>query len=293
MRVTNQGMYLQMNKDIRRTRAAEEQAYLQLASGKRLVRPSDDPDDAVTIRKSTSVIAKIESRLDRASHVESQLATYDTSLSSGIDVVRRLHTLTIQLGNDTNSAADRATAAEELIALRDALRSIANTEIDGNYVFAGNNNDQPAFDATGAYVGDSATRQIELSPGTRMTVNVTGAEAFLGAGGGTDIFAAVDRAIIALQANDGQGIRDEIDSFMNGVDQLSHIQTRIGGRLASVAHLRERNVDEHVRESGLLAGYRDVDLAEAATELTSAQTGVRAALTATARIGQLSLLDLI
>lgn len=293
MRVTNQSSYLRTMGHINRARNAESQAMQQLASGKRISRLSDDPGDVASIRKTASSIENIESRISLAQTAESHFATYDAALQNGQSIIGRLQQLTVQMGSDTYNASNREAAAEEFEALRGALLSVANTEVDGRYVFAGNATSTQPFDAAGAYQGDSELRQIQIGPGNTTTINIPGDEAFGTAGGGADVFAVIDAAITALRANDGQGIRDQIDGFEQVGEQLGQLQVRVGGRLASVAYLRETNEDGRVREAEVLSRLRDTDLAEAATALASAQLGVQAALATTAKIGQLSLLDML
>lgn len=293
MRVTTRGMQLRSFSHVQRARSRQDSALVQLSSGLKISRVSDDPVAANLIARSASTLARIESRVGRTNEIDSQLAHYDTTLGNATDIMRRLHELAVQMGNDTYIDDNRRSAAEEFQTLRDALLSVANAEMDGRSVFAGNATGAPAFDAAGVYQGDTAQREAEVGPGERIVVNVTGDEAFVGTGGGVNVFEMIDRTITALQANDAAAVRGEIGNYVDSIDQLSDIRSRIGGRLASVSQLRETNLDERVRESEVLAGFRDADLAQAATELTAAETGVQAALAVAGRIGQLSLLDLL
>ncbi len=291
MRVTNQSSYLRTLGHIDRARQRENTAMQQLASGKRITRLSDDPGDVAAIRKSASNIGIIEKRIGRAQSAEEHLAAYDAAFQSAQGVLGRLQQLTVQMGSDTYNAENREAAAEEFEALRGALLSVANTEVGGRYIFSGNSTATQAFDPAGAYQGDSDLRQIEIGPGNITTINIPGDEAF--AGSGTDVFAVIDATVAALRANDGQAIRDQISGYETVAEHVGQLQVRVGGRLASVAHLRETNEDGRVREAEVLTRLRDADLAEVATSLASAQLGVQAALASTTKIGQLSLLDML
>jgi len=228
---------------------------------------------------------------------ENQLASYDVALAGVGDIVRRLHQLSVQMANETYNAADRLNTVEEVTQLQESLTSIANTRSDDRYIFSGTTSDVPAISGAGVYQGDSTVQQVDLgypgAPATRITTTVTGDEVFFGAGGGTDIITAATDLVTALTANDSTGIRTAIGDFLSGVDQIAAIRARVGATMNRVEGIKERNSDEMLRESEVLSQYVDADIAATASELAQAQFGLQAAMTATARISEVSLLSLL
>ena len=297
MRVTRLLNYRHTTNNIRDLRSREATALQRVASGKRILKPSEDPDDAVNAQRTRSVMSRIEARVSRAEMAENQLAGYDVALAGVADIIGRLHQLSVQMANETSNATDRINTVEEVNQLQASLRAIANTRSDDRYIFSGTDTNVEAIDATGTYQGNATVQEIDLgnpgAPSTRVEISVTGDEVFFGAGGGTDIMTATDDLVTALQANDTAGIRTAIGEFLAGSDQTAAFRARIGATMNRVDNIRNRNEDENIRESELLSGFVDADIAATATELAQAQFGLQAAMTATARIGQVSLLDLL
>jgi len=297
MRITRLLNYRQTTSQIRDLRSREATALQRVATGKRILKPSDDPDDSVNAQRARSIMSRIEARVTRAEATVHQLATYDVSLAGVGDIMRRLHQLGVQMANDTYNAGDRLNAAEEATQLRDSLRSIANTRSDDRYIFSGTATTTAALDNAGVYQGNSDVQEIDLgfpgSPATRITTTIPGDEVFFGAGGGTDIMAAADNFITALQADDLAGIQTALGDFLSGVDQTAALRARVGASMNRVDDIHYRNADQFIRENEVLSGYVDADIAATASELAQAQFGLQAAMTATARINQVSLLDLL
>jgi flagellar hook-associated protein 3 FlgL len=297
MRVTQLLNYRQTLTQLRDLRSRESKSLQRIASGRRILKPSENPDDSVNAQRTRSVLSRIEARVSRAKMTESQLASYDVALAGVGDIMSRLHHLSVQLANETYNASDRLNAVEEVNQLQASLRSIANTRADDRYIFSGTAADVPAIGGAGTYQGDSNVQQIDLgnpgAPATRITATVTGDEVFFGAGGGTDIMTATTDLITALQNNDTAAIQTAIGESLDGVHQIAAIRARIGATMNRVEAIGERNIDESLRESEVLSHYIDADIAATASELAQAQFGLQAAMTATARIGEVSLLKLL
>ena len=132
----------QMNRQ--QSNVAEMQA--KLASGKNLVKPSDDAEKAALIQRLNSAMQRQDvfgMSLDRA---ESRLRTEESALMGVQDMLQRIRELAIQGSNDTLSNQDRTIIAKEVASLRDGLFSLANTQDEGgNYIFSGTKVKTPAF----------------------------------------------------------------------------------------------------------------------------------------------------
>lgn len=292
-RITGQSTLLRQLSNIRRAQAAEAKASGVISSGKRVEKASADPAAAARIAMRTSALAATETKLALVESADTQLSSYDTPLANATDALNRVYTLAIQMGNDTFTAGDRAKAVDEVRQLKQTLISIGNTEVDGRYLFSGHRTTTAAFDTNGVYQGDDGVQTIDIGVGNTVDINLVGRQVFSGANGGVDIFASIDALDTALTTNDGDAIRASIGTLQQGVDQLVAARFTIGGRLAQVSQLRERNLDERVIHTSALATDRDADFALAATDLANARGRVEAALQAVSRVGKTSLLDLL
>jgi flagellar hook-associated protein 3 FlgL len=297
MRVTRLSNYRHTMGSLRKLRNREAVALQQIASGRRILKPSNNPDDAVNAQRTRSVLSRVEARISRADKTENQLASYDVALAGVGDIVQRLHQISVQMANETYNADDRLSASEEVIQLQASLSSLANTRHNDRYIFSGTTSDVPAIGAAGTYQGNATVQEVDLgypgAPATRVAATVTGDEVFFGAGGGTDLITAANNLVTALTGNTTAGLQTAIGDFLSGVDQVASIRARVGATMNRVEGIGDRNEDEMLRESGVLSQYVDADIAEVASELAQAQFGLQAAMTATARISEVSLLSLL
>jgi flagellin-like hook-associated protein FlgL len=95
----------------------------------------------------------------------------------------------------------------------------------------------------------------------------------------------------ALNANDTTAIADGAAALQRAFDRAVAAQGRVGNDLRSIEDVRTLLADAKLSALTRLSQIEDVDLAEASTRLVQSETAYRAALTAMATIGRLSLMD--
>ena len=99
----------------------------QLASGKNLVRASDDTSKLRSIETLESYLKKLDSFDSNLSYLKDRLNLEEGVLGSASDILMRIKELSIQAANDTMSSTDLDIIATEARNLREELFSIANT----------------------------------------------------------------------------------------------------------------------------------------------------------------------
>ena len=172
------------------TQAQVSQTREQLASGKAIVRPSDDTMKVASIENLDRAITKEETYQDMMSQLKHRYQLEETALTNGSDLLVRIKELAIQGANATLSAKDREIIAVEVQGLRDELLSIANTRDEhGNAVFAGGNSEVTAFqtqaDGSVVYKGDARQTMVSVSDARQLGKNRNG----------LDVFASADRNV--------------------------------------------------------------------------------------------------
>lgn len=151
----------------------------QLATGRRMLSPSDDPSGAVQALKFRERIAAVEQYARNADMGANRLGQEETVLAQMADSVRRVRELTLQAANATQSNESRAAIAREIRQVADGLLDFANSrDANGEYLFAGNRSGSRPFvqNASGGvdYLGDGAQRRIALSPDRSIAVGDSG-----------------------------------------------------------------------------------------------------------------------
>ena len=127
MRIST-AQYYKTNADqlqARQNKVAEVQA--KLGSGKQLLHPSENPSKADLISRLESGKGRQAVYSKNVDAAQTRLTSEEAVLTSMTQIMQRITELTIQGGNDTLAAEDRAVIAAEVKALRDEL---LNLEID-------------------------------------------------------------------------------------------------------------------------------------------------------------------
>ncbi len=155
----------------------------QMAAGKRVVRPSDDPVGAariVRINQELSVRAQYQRNIDAA---DARLAQEETVLSQIMDVLQRVRELTLIASNGVQTPDDRRFVAAEIEARFEELVSLVNARgPDGDYLFSGFAGDVKPFEVDGERVlfhGDEGQRRLQVDSGQYVTVTDSGRDVFM------------------------------------------------------------------------------------------------------------------
>jgi len=293
MRIST-AQYYKTNADqlqARQNKVAEVQA--KLGSGKQLLHPSENPSKA-------DLISRLESGKERQAvysknvdAAQTRLTSEEAVLTSMTRIMQRITELTVQGGNDTLAAEDRAVIAAEVKALRDELLNLANTQdINGNYIFSGNKVQASAFveNSSGVvtYNGDYGRLQINVSDVRRLSINTIGPELF-----STADFAALDDLVIKLNADNGSGIRSAISAVEAISNRLTVSYGTMASRVAAIESQRTIIEDTELRIDELLLREDDLDYAEAVTELTQESVALQALQASFAKLSQLTLFNFI
>ncbi len=169
---------------------------LEVATGKRILSPSDDPagaSRALNLTHASAANAQYQRNIDAA---DSRLGNEDQTLSSVTDVLQRVRTLALEGANGTLSDGDRKNLATEVRQRLAQLVQLANTkDANGEYIFAGNATRTQPFVQNGssvAYLGDQGQRAIAIAPGQTVATGDPGSDVFqnIPAGNGTFDIAA-------------------------------------------------------------------------------------------------------
>lgn len=154
----------------------------QLASGKRISKPSDDPTGAAKVLDLNSTIGVIDQFSRNVAGAESALAFEENVIAGVNNSLQRVRELAIQGNNASNSDVDRQAIAQEIYQKLDELTSLANTrDARGEYIFGGFSVDTPPFaEISGniVYQGDQGQRFIQIGEGTQTAVGDSGESVF-------------------------------------------------------------------------------------------------------------------
>jgi flagellar hook-associated protein 3 FlgL len=185
----------------------------QVAAGRRILRPSDDPVAAARALEVTQASDVVAQFVQNQSNANSALEMEEAQLSSTTDLFARVRELAVQGGNASLSRNDRFAITAELRSRFDELLGIANaTDGTGQHIFSGYKGMTTPFGgsidgilAGGeiVYQGDDGQRKLQVSPNRFIDVSDSGNDVFKRIRNGNGNF-VTDYA----SANTGTGIVD-------------------------------------------------------------------------------------
>lgn len=158
----------------------------QLATGKKLLRPSDDPVGAAQVVRIAEELDKLTQFQRNNSLLTNALEQEEAVLRNVTQSVQRARQLAIQSGNGILSQQDRAAIGVEISQIRDEVFDLMNSrDSNGEFIFAGFQADSPAFvfNATApgnkyTFQGDDGRNQIRVSDTVLVEQGDSGKEVF-------------------------------------------------------------------------------------------------------------------
>jgi flagellar hook-associated protein 3 len=160
-------------------------AQEQVSSGKKLLRPSDNPVAAATVlalQRQLGDVSRYSQAIDTARPLLEQGMS---ALNEASSIMTEARGLAVQGLNGTLNSADRQALAQNLRLLKSRLLEVANTKLGDRFIFGGTETKNMPFseqDVNGQprvlYNGDGASRAVAVGPGVDLAVNIPGTEAF-------------------------------------------------------------------------------------------------------------------
>ncbi|MCS7156075.1 MAG: flagellar hook-associated protein FlgL [Bacteroidota bacterium] len=282
MRITNGMLHRQALRHLERLQERLYEAQVQIGTGYRLNRPSDDPAALVQASRLSEERALREQYLRNIDFsrgfAEATLGALDRILGR----LSELGELAVRGANETFGPQERAALAERARSLLAELLSELNGRHGDLYLFSGTRvHTQPFVYSGGAYTyqGNTAELLREVGPNLLMALNLTG-DRLQDLGGGQTLTGIVQSFITALETDDLPAIRASIERLEQAQTHVRVLSAEMGARLARLEALRERWMADIEGLEALRSRLEDADYAQAASMLERAQT----LYTATAKV---------
>ncbi len=152
----------------------------QIASGLKIQYASDDVTvftETMRLDNELTTLGQVKESANSGLKVSDQT---DATLNDFNDTLTRFNTLLVQAANDTNDDVSRDAIAQELRGLEGHLKNLANTSIDGKYLFSGSVTDVKPINDDGTYNGNNVELNAFIGSNNQQQYNVSGADLFLG-----------------------------------------------------------------------------------------------------------------
>ena len=279
----------------------------QLSTGKKINRPSDDPTGTVQALQTRQTLRANEQYSRNADDGVAWLNTTDTALGTvAVDLLSVQQLVTTGLSDGSQSDGSRAALAIQVRNIKDALLGTANTKYMDRTIFAGTSGwdsaiaapgdalpTTPASTATGYQWAPTGTGSVDrqIDAGSRVRVDTPGASVF--GTGATSVFALLDDISTQLTGNDMTGLNQSLTALQSRMAVVSGARADVGARTNRVEAAKEGAEDMKVTLKGQLSAVEDIDLPETIIQLQTQEVAYKAALGATAKVLQPSLMDFL
>ncbi len=192
MRITNSMMVNTLMSNLTRNMNRMSEYQDQLATGKRVIRASDDPVGTSKILKFKSDIAALDQYEKNTGDSLAWLEVTESVVSDTGDVLQRMRELAVQAANGTNTAEDTQKISLEIEQMKKHLISNGNFSYAGRYAFSGYQTDTPLFNEDGTYRIDVTQTDIDIATRPTLQYQVSIGQDMDVTTNGLDIFGAVE-----------------------------------------------------------------------------------------------------
>ena len=208
MRISTSQLFAQGLNTMLSQQSALAQTQLQVATGKRILSPADDPAGSKRVLDLNETLAITRQYQVNADAAESRIGFEESALGAVTNIVHRVRELAIQGNNATLSRDDRTAIGREVQQRLAELLGLANSQDgQGEFLFAGFSTRTKPFAADGAgnfiYSGDQGQRKVQIAPGLLVADGNNGTEVFQRIRNGNGTFQTSENL-----ANAGSGVID-------------------------------------------------------------------------------------
>ncbi len=189
----------------------------QMATGKRILSPADDPVAATRIHSFKESIGILQQYQSNADQVRNRLGSEEGILKGVVDSIQRVRELAVAGANGALSDVGRQSISEEVYTRLEALIGMANTmDANGEYIFGGNRGKTPPFVKSAdvvVYNGDDGQRRLQIGPDFFVDDGDPGSDVFMRIKNGNRVFATEYNPANTGTATIDQGRVDNIMAY--------------------------------------------------------------------------------
>lgn len=299
LRVTQSMMHLQLSRNLNRNLNQMEGLQDQLTTGRKINKASDDPVGITYALRYRGELASNEQYQKNADSAHSWLDFNDTVLNQAGDVLKRVKELVVQGSTGTNPQVALDNIRDEIGQLKGQLIDIANSKMNGKYVFNGQTYDKKPYDeaATGfdasAVVTDAGEVSYAVGVGVVLPVNVTGNEVFGNPGESDNVFTVLDNIMASLAAGNHADVSAQLSSLETRTNKVLNAASDIGARVNRVELMQNRLDDLELNLTSMQSNVEDADYEQLLIDSKVNENIYQASLSVGSKVISPSLVDFL
>src|SRR5690625_2972487 len=294
MRITQTMLQNNMLNNLFKSQANMDKYLTQINTGKKITRPSDDPIIAMKGISYRTELTEAEQYTRNATEIWNWFDHSDDILGKATSAVQQMEELATQAANGTNTDDELKAIKKEVEQLKEQMIEIANSNVNGKYIFNGTDTDEAPIKVDGdtweIIEGDGRSQmvEIEVSKGIFMEVNVSPDGVF-----DEDLFDNIDGFLEALDSGNSDALNESIGELQTSSSNIIQARAELGARMNRLELIEDRLSQQVIIAKDTMAKNEGVDFEEAVTNLLTQEVIHRAALAAGSKIIQPSVLDFL
>jgi len=273
---------------INQSQQALNTATEQLATGKSVSVPSDNPTASAQMVENMIETGDVDQYTQNVSSVLSTVQTASSILSSVSTSLTQAVSLGTEGANGTNSTANLQALATQVQSILTSVVSQANTSFGGSYLFGGTANTAPPYTADASsptgytYTGNDGVNSVEIGDNKTIQANVPGSQIF--SNSSTSVIGALSSLVSALQSGNSSDISTATTAVTSAASLVNQ-QQAVYGNTESQLNAQDTSLQQDtVTLASQATNLIGISTATAATNLTQAETDNSAALAAAAKV---------
>jgi len=173
--------------DINRNMSSMLKTQQDLATGRRIHKPSDDPSGTTRVMQLEGQLRRTERYEKNIDDAYQLILTTENTINRVIDLIGDADNMLIQAGNDTLGDDERLILSHQMEEFWRQSVSLGNQEFAGKYLFGGTNNLTPPYTSVSAIEDESVTSshdtavnlgQVGLTSGSVTLTSTDGATTY-------------------------------------------------------------------------------------------------------------------
>ena len=260
--------------------ANQEQLTAELSSGVSITSLSQNPTASGQNVLLLNQIQQDDSFTQSSNLVTGQLQVADSTLGSVVSQLTQAISLATSANNGTMNASDVKSIGNQISGILNDVQSLANTNYQGQYIFAGGQTSTSPFTtsnatspATTTYNGDQDINYLETPNGQKIQLNVPGSQIFSGSGA-SSVFGALNNLVADYSsgtANTAQAVSDT-EALGTAMNYVSQQRVTIDNSITQLTAASDAVTSDQTQLTAAQTDLMQADVATVSTQLALSET---------------------
>jgi flagellar hook-associated protein 3 FlgL len=258
----------------------EQQLTAELSSGVGITSLSQNPVASGQNVLLLNQIQQDDSFTQSSNLVTGQLQVADSTLGSVVSQLTQAISLATSANNGTMNPSDVQSIGNQISGILNEVQSLANTNYQGQYIFAGGQTSTTPFATSTAsspavttYQGDEDVNYLETPNGQKIQLNVPGNQIFLGTGANS-VFGALNDLIADYSTgtvNTTQAVSDT-EALSTALNYVSQQRVTIDNSITQLTAASDAVTSDQTQLTAAQTDLMQADVAQVSTQLSLSET---------------------